>query len=141
MGATLRVRASARRDFSSEISDKSSEFSDAMRLVKLAAEPRHVGDSVKSAILRASRCLGWTVSRTRDIWYGEAHRLDSREMDTLRAIERRQNLRFLQGDYRKNVEQLAALRARLQSRDAEFHRDDIAAIGWLLDELQKSLQA
>jgi hypothetical protein len=136
MGATV----SARSELSSRFSDKSSEFSDAMRLVKLAAEPRPVGDSVKEAVNRASRALGWSVSRTRDIWYGEAHRLDSREMDALRAVERRQNLRSIEADYRKNFEQLSALRARLQSRDPDFHKDDIAAIGWLVTELQNSMR-
>lgn len=132
--------ASERRHKASEFSDKSSEISDAMRLVRLAAEPRIVGDSIKAAVNRAARTLGFTPTRTRDLWHGNARRIDSREMDALRAVERRQNLRFLESGYRKHVEQLAALRARLQSRDAEFHRPDIEAISFLLDELQSALR-
>lgn len=140
MRSSVELVASLRREKPSPISEKSSEFSEAMRLVKLAAEPRHVGDSVKAAIRRAARILGWTEGRTSDVWYGEACRIDSREMDALRAVERKQNIRTIEGDYRKHIEQLSALRARLQSRDADFHRADIEAISFLLNELQSAIR-
>jgi hypothetical protein len=139
MHGTLRRKPSARAEKASEISEKSSEFSEAMRLVKLAAEPRPAGDSVKGAIRRASHILNWSESRTADYWYGEVRRIEAREMDALRAIERRQNLRFLESNYRKHIEQLSALRARLESRDRDFHAPDIAAITFLLDELRSAL--
>jgi len=140
MSISVAISRSERAEKPSEFSDKSSEISDAMRLVRIAAEPRPVGDSVKGAIRRAASVLSWSQSRTRDVWYGEVRRIDSHEMDALRSIERRQNLRFLESNYRKHIEQLAALRARLQSRDAEFHKADTEAITFLLDELQVSLR-
>jgi hypothetical protein len=39
---------------------------------------------VKAAIRRASRRLGLPFSRARDIWYGDARRIDAEEMDKLR---------------------------------------------------------
>jgi len=39
---------------------------------------------VKAAIRRASRRLGLPFNRTKDIWYGQARRIDAEEMDRLR---------------------------------------------------------
>jgi len=131
----LQILVRPRSEFShsqSEISDKSSDISDAMRLVRLAAEPRHVGDSAKAAIGRAARFLGWSFNRTRDLWYGQARRVEVCEMDALRALEQQRDMAELDAERRKHFEQLAALRARLSTRDAEFHRGDIEAIDWLL---------
>jgi hypothetical protein len=53
-------------------------------LVRQCAEPRPADDQVKAVILRASRHLGLPFNRTRDIWYGNAMRIDAEEMDRLR---------------------------------------------------------
>jgi hypothetical protein len=57
---------------------------EAQALVRRCAEPRPAGDLVKAAIRRASQRLEIPFSRTRDIWYGDARRIDSGEMDRLR---------------------------------------------------------
>lgn len=124
--------ASARADFTSDLSDDSSEVSDAMRIVQLAAEPRPVGDSVKAAIGRSAKRLKWSYTRTRDIWYGDARRIDVREMDALREVEQRRDDAANEADRRRKLEQLAVLRTRLHMRDPDFHREDIAALDWLL---------
>jgi hypothetical protein len=59
---------------------------EAQSLVRRCAEPRPAGDSVKAAIRRASRRLDLRFTRTRDIWYGEARRIDAGEMDQLRRV-------------------------------------------------------
>lgn len=140
MPGNVGARRSERREKSSENSEKLSENSEAMRLVRVAAEPRQVGDSIKMSIQRAALALRWSESRTRDLWYGEARRISASEMDALRTIERRFKLRAFDDDLSRHVGQLAALRARLQTRDAEFHRADTDAITFLLDELQRALQ-
>src|SRR5579859_3248573 len=61
-----------------------SPIDEARNLVQRCAEPRPVGDSVKAAIIRASRRLGFSFSRTKDIWYSAARRIDAAEMDQLR---------------------------------------------------------
>jgi hypothetical protein len=61
-----------------------SSIDEAKILVRRCAEPRPAGDQVKAAIRRASQGLGIPFSRTRDIWYGDARRIDAEEMDRLR---------------------------------------------------------
>jgi hypothetical protein len=135
MHGTVRKAALARHNLSLENSDKSSENSDAMRLVRLAAEPRQVGDSVKTSITRVARVLKWSPTRARDVWYGSARRIGVAEMDSLRALERRKLEADFVAERRRNIEQVAVLRTRLQMRDQEFHRDDIAALDWMLREV------
>jgi hypothetical protein len=60
-------------------------IAEAQTLVKRCAEPRPVGDQVKAAIHRASRRLKLPFNRARDMWYGDAKRIDSEEMDRLRT--------------------------------------------------------
>jgi hypothetical protein len=61
-----------------------SSIDEAQALVRRCAEPRPARDSVKAAIRRASQRLEIPFSRTRDIWYGDARRIDAEEMDRLR---------------------------------------------------------
>jgi hypothetical protein len=57
---------------------------EAQALVRRCAEPRPAADQVKAAIRRASRRLDIPFSRVRDIWYGDARRIEAHEMDKLR---------------------------------------------------------
>jgi hypothetical protein len=57
---------------------------EAQSLVRRCAEPRPAGDGVKAAIRRASMRLDLPFTRTRDIWYGDARRIEAGEMDRLR---------------------------------------------------------
>jgi hypothetical protein len=118
-----------------EFSDRSSEISNAMRLVRIAAEPRPVGDSVRAAIGRACRHLGWRYNRTREIWYGTARRIESHEMDRLRSLEREADAKSAATERARYLEQIAVLRTRLQMRDPEFHRADCIALDWLINEI------
>lgn len=61
-----------------------SAIAEALTLVRCCAEPRPAGESVKAAIRRASRRLDFPFTRTKDLWYGDARRIDAREMDRLR---------------------------------------------------------
>src|SRR3984957_13557912 len=65
-------------------SSYASSIDEAQTLVRRCAEPRPAGDQVKAAIRRASQRLEIPFSRTRDIWYGDARRIDAEEMDRLR---------------------------------------------------------
>jgi len=57
---------------------------EARALIRQCAEPCKAGELVKEAIFRASRRLEMPLSRARDIWYGDARRIDANEMDRLR---------------------------------------------------------
>ena len=65
-------------------SSYASSIDEAQTLVRRCAEPRPTGDLVKAAIRRASQRLDLPFSRVRDIWYGDARRIDAEEMDRLR---------------------------------------------------------
>ena len=67
-------------------SSHASSIDEAQTLVRRCAEPRPAGDQVKAAIRRASRQLGLSFTRTKDIWYGDARRIDAGEMDRLRQV-------------------------------------------------------
>ena len=100
-------------------SSKSSAMSwevEASMLVKRIAEPRLVDDSVKVAILRAAHRLGWKPSRTREIWYGRAHRIDAPEMDSLRELAAKGAARY------------EAIAQAMERTNEAFYREDIAAL-------------
>jgi phytoene/squalene synthetase len=63
-----------------------SSIDEAQTLVRRCAEPRPAGDQVKAAVRRASQRLNIPFSRVRDIWYGDARRIDAEEMDRLRQV-------------------------------------------------------
>lgn len=129
----LERRPSAESDASSEFSDYSSEISEAMRIVHFAAEPRPPADSTKAAIGRAARRLDWSYERTRHVWYGDARRITVAEMDQLRALEQERDHAAVRVEERRHMQQLHALRAKLQFNDPDFHAADIEAISWLLE--------
>jgi hypothetical protein len=69
-----------------------SAIDEARALVRRCAEPRPAGDLVKVAIFRASQRLNIPVSRVKDIWYGDARRIDAEEMDQLRRAAKEAEL-------------------------------------------------
>ena len=108
-------------NFQAERSDMSSSVSEAQTLVQRVAAPRGVSDSVKAAIVRAARRLNFPFSRTRDIWYGHARRIEAAEMDRLREEAAHVEARLL-------VSNLLVMRERLSKTDESFHRDTIVAL-------------
>lgn len=111
------------------MSEKRSEYSE-MSDVAYAAdlirqiEPRR-NMSVKEWIVVTARRLGWSYSRAKAVWYGDARRIDAREMDALRAAVRARETRSLAHDYRSQVDRIARLKAALAVVDEEFHREQI----------------
>jgi len=65
---------------------RASSTEEARRLVRRCAEPSSAGDSVKVLLGRCCDRLQLPFNRVRDIWYGEAKRIDAAEMDRLRKI-------------------------------------------------------
>jgi hypothetical protein len=72
-----------------ESRSKNSEMSSidqASDLVRFIGTTR--AGSVREAITCAARRLGWSYSRTKNIWYKDAKRIDAHEIDRLREIQR-----------------------------------------------------
>jgi hypothetical protein len=63
-----------------------SVIEEAQFLVRKCAEPCPAGDNIKGAIRRSSERLQLSFTRIRDIWYGDARRIDAKEMDRLRQV-------------------------------------------------------
>lgn len=55
-------------------------------LIRFAAGPPIEGETVKARMRRTAEILRWSFSRVREIWKGDAHRIDAHEMDKLRAV-------------------------------------------------------
>lgn len=111
-------------ELSSERSEKRrvgmSSVCEAAVLIRKAAEPRPVGDSIKSAIRRAALRLGFSPTRAKDIWYEDARRIDASEMDALR----------------KQAGIYAAVAEQLRYQDEDFHRAQINALERVADVLR-----
>jgi hypothetical protein len=123
--------------FSEKLSDnpmvlRSARLSEAQSLIRLLAEPRPVGDSVKSAIRRAGRRLrGWSLSRVRAVWYAdERAAVRAHELDALRRLTAQaRSDRAAAKDLRELHDRVSRLeRLLLATADPEGHGADIAAL-------------
>lgn len=101
-------------------------------LIRTVASPAMPGESVKAVIARAARRLGFTYSRTRGLYYGEARRIDAREIDRAREVAREREAtdraiaQEAANEYKKMGERIARLEAILLQ---DAHR-----YGTLVDE-------
>jgi hypothetical protein len=109
-------------------SSYASSIDEAQTLVRRCAEPRPAGDQVKAAIRRASRRLGLSFTRTRDLWYGDARRIDAEEMDRLRRGA--ENAEFAQA-----VAGIEVLRNRMLESNLPASRQVFAALTAALSAL------
>lgn len=104
---------------------------EASHLIRYAAEPRPVGDSVKAAITRAARRVGLGYERAKSLWYAEARRVDASEMDRLRAVAAERAAKQEEAAvhaHRQLVERISAIEARLAAIDPGFYGDAVAAL-------------
>jgi hypothetical protein len=94
--------------------NKVSVMSDMQRIVRLAAEPRAVGDSTKAAIARASRRLQLSYRRCYDFWYATSSAsVRAVEADRLRTEE----LRLLASRRIRLNHELDLIEAQLNARE------------------------
>jgi hypothetical protein len=103
---------------------------EARHLVHRCAEPRPVGDSIKAAIYRSAKRLGFTFSRTRDLWYANARRIDAWEMDRLRE-------RAAGAEIKQAMAGLEILRNRLSQMPSPACRELVAGIDAALHALAR----
>lgn len=91
-------------------------YSDALREL---AEPRPVGDSIKVAISRAARAIGIPYTRTFNIWYGRARRIDAHEAALIAdALEKKR-----EADARNTINDLRTRLLMVESRLAAAPAD------------------
>jgi hypothetical protein len=117
-------------------SSHASSIDEAQILVRRCAEPRPAADQVKAAVRRASQRLGIPFSRVRDIWYGDARRIDAGEMDKLRQEAEKAELAqaFAAIEFLKNKALAPASHqviANLHAALLAFQRDTIGELASL----------
>lgn len=109
-----------------------SSAAEASSLLRLVAEPRPVGDTVKLAIVRACarvsselRAFGFApmdYGRARRIWRKEARRIDAEEMDAIRrAAKDKAVLEDARAEFQRLQDRIAACEAILRLQDPDFH--------------------
>ncbi|MGI9403063.1 MAG: hypothetical protein ACR2OF_00955 [Hyphomicrobium sp.] len=93
-------------------------------MVREAAEPRPIGDSVKSAILRASVFLRQPYPKVRRWWYGEAMPSAPEYLETKRRLEQRRERQIAQAE-----QQVALAYARCRDNRDAFVRTLVEIVG------------
>lgn len=111
----------------SEIRSEESEMSsvaEAAELLRRVAGPEE-GRKTKGLIRDAAKLAMFSYTRTKDIWYGDARRIDAKEMDRLRDVAAKRDVEI-------NISRLLAMREGLAKTDPEFHRETIDALEFAL---------
>ena len=83
---------------------------------------------MKAAVRRASQRLDMPFSRTRDIWYGDARRIDAHEMDRLRSTAEKVELE-------QAIVGIEVLRKRMQAALTPASLQVVAALNAALGAL------
>jgi len=114
----------------SQVPEMSSAVAEMAQLVRYAADPAVPGERVPHAIARAARRLGWSRSRVKAFWYGEARRIEAHEIEEARSLaaERARDVELLRDEYRRAIEIMARLEARLTRTDEDFFSPEINAL-------------
>ena len=91
---------------------------EASELMRRLAEPAPAGAHIETLIRNAARRVGLSFSRARDIWYGNARRIDADEMDRLRGAV---------AEHYRGQEIELRFRYEVLAREIEFLRERLAA--------------
>jgi hypothetical protein len=83
----IRERTMSRRETIAALREAARK--ETAELVRQVAHARGFDETVQACIARAALRLGWSFSRTEDIWRREARRIESFEMDQLRRHRRK----------------------------------------------------
>lgn len=123
----------------SEIALEKSEMSSvafASQALQRHIAPRVNGRNVKDRIRRASACLGWSFSRTRDVWYGDPR--VSISVDEMRDIEEAAGVKYGRAEVRSLEELIAKADALLDGPEADFHRPFVDAFRAFIRALDRT---
>lgn len=122
---------SGKSEFLTEKLEAMSAVDEASTLLRKIAEPRPVGDSVKSAITRAARRVSalfpLSMSRAEDIWRKEARLIRAEEMDAIRRLADRRIVEEAQRERSELERRISRLEALLV-QDEDFYRSGLDAL-------------
>ena len=96
----------------------------------IAASLRELGEPlhpVKAAIDRAARAAGLSTTRTFDLWYRKARRVETYEQDAVAAALDRKRKEAARNELHELRTRLLRLESLLAQSDPDFHRPSLAA--------------
>jgi hypothetical protein len=108
------------------MSEKSSGVSSMREAISIVAGPKDWGDTRESWLARVPRKVQKVTYRTvKALWYGE---ITDPEHRAAREIQRVADAIVASRDRARQIFEYETLAVGLQSRDPEFHREDINSI-------------
>lgn len=110
----------------------SSASTEASDLLRRLVEPAPVGAHIETLIRSAAHKLGFTYSRAKSLWYGEARAILSIEMDALRSATRAKQDEaesVARANYRRIQERLERIEAALLSSHANHRGECDSPVG------------
>jgi len=96
-------------------------MTDAALMLKELSLPWAAGERMKSILDRASKLARLKYSRTYEIWYGRARRIEPQEIEQIAEALRLKNEKAARNEFHELKFRLAKLEAALSSRDPDFH--------------------
>lgn len=94
--------------------------------IKLRIAPAGSADSIKARIRLAARKLGWSFSRTRDVWYADPR--VSIKPHELRQIELKAGVEYGRAELRTVEDLISKADQLLDSQDADFYGEFRSAL-------------
>jgi hypothetical protein len=110
-------------------------MTDAAMMLKELSLPWAAGERMKSILERASRLARLKYSRTYEIWYGRARRIEPEEIEQIAEALRLKNEKAARNELHDLKLRLARLEASLSAGDADFYRPSIDYAGDVVRQL------
>ena len=114
----------------SDKSSEKSEMSDVASASVLIREivPATAGATIGERIRSTARALGWAYSRTRDVWYGQARRIDAAEMDALREAKAERQKKEASREFLELMARIERIEATIGLAYSALDRDALDAV-------------
>lgn len=100
-------------------------YADALREI---AEPRPVGDTIGAAIRRACRVTGLQPSRTFNIWYHRARRIDAHEAQIIIAARDQKREEDARNEIQRLRTRLLQIESGLAAESANRNRSPVGEL-------------
>jgi hypothetical protein len=101
---------------------------DAQKALRELSKPHADGEKIQSIIDRTSRLAGLSYSRCYEIYYGRVRRIDPDELARISDALDQKNQRDARSEFQELWVRVARLESYFAQKDADFHREDLAAL-------------
>lgn len=108
----------------------------AQRTLRDVIAPPGAGVNIQDRVRVAARKLGWSFTRTKDVWYADPR--VSIDGDELVKIEEVSGISYGRAEVRSINQLIAQADALLEGADEDFHRPFVAAIRAFFSALDRA---